>query len=303
MDDTQFQELDLNLLRSLSVLLDEQNVTRAARRMGITQPAMSHALRRLRESLGDPLLVRTGNRLQLTERARALQQPLRRVLRDIATILRAETSFEPSQTRRSFSVAASDYSQFILLPPLVATLAHQAPGCRVRAHNLDRHPLDALADDSIDLVIDVTARIPEVSGLMRQVLYEDEFSCLLRTGHPALDKEFDLDSYLALEHLLIAPHGKPGSWVDVALGGSRRHIAVSVSSFLVAPFLIGSTDRALTMPSRIAGALAEHLDVVVLRPPLSLPPIRIAQIWHQRWQDDPAHIWFRRCVLESCAKT
>jgi DNA-binding transcriptional LysR family regulator len=294
--------IDLNLLTSLDVLLDEASVTRAAKRLGKTQPAVSHNLRRLRELLGDPLLVRTPRGMQATPRAHELRPAVRAALEAAETVLQAAPRFDPARAERSFVLAMADQAAFQLLPPLVQRLATAAPGITLQ---LRPPPVDlaaALSEGELELAIGVFGDSP--SGIRSELLWTETFACVVRRGGPGARGPFDLRRYLARPHLLVAPRGRPGSIVDDLLARDhlRRRVAVVVPHFLVAPAIIAASDLIWTAPAGLAHALAARYALTVRPPPLAIPSFAIAMRWHLRIDRDPGLAWLRALLREVAPK-
>lgn len=285
--------VDLNLLNSLDALLAEQNVTRAAKRLGVSQPAVSHALRRLRDLLDDPLLVRVKSGMAATPRALALRAPLRAALDAAESVLASKPAFEPASAERTFIVSMADQPSFILLPRLLARLAREAPGIRIDV----RPPLDSLPDDC-ELAVGVFA--PPPASVIDEPAWRESFVCLLRKGSAAARGTLDRRRYLGLAHLLVAPRGGPGSIVDdlLARTNERRHVALRVPHFLVAPHVIAATDLVWTAPESIAHGFAEQLPVVVREVPVRLERFTVTMRWHARLGADPGLAWLRGVVHE-----
>jgi len=294
--------IDLNLLTSLDVLLDENNVTRAARRLGKSQPAVSHNLRRLRELLGDPLLVRTPHGMQATPRAAELVPAVRATLEAAEAVLQAAPRFDPARAERSFVLAMVDQAAFQLLPPLVARLAAAAPGIALRLRPPPGDLTAALADGEIELAIGVFGDAPAGmrTGIKTEPLWGETFACVVRRGGPGTRGPFDLERYLARPHLLVAPRGLPGSVVDdlLAQGHLRRRIAVVVPHFLVAPAIVATSDLVWTAPAGLAHALAAGYPLAIRPPPLAIPSFSIAMRWHLRLDRDPGLAWLRAMLRE-----
>jgi DNA-binding transcriptional LysR family regulator len=294
-------DLDLNLLVALRALLTERHVTRAAARVRLTQPAMSHALARLRAVLGDPLLVRTRSGMTLTPRAEALAEPLERLLGDLSKLLAPPERFDPSRATRTFRVATSDYVELVLMPAVLAHAWKEAPNVNVQLRSFDMPGLELLDQDRADVVI-APASIAKGSrgGMLVQHLLNERFVCVVREDHPTVGRRLSLDQFLALPHALITPGGSAGGIVDSALAklGRRRRIAVEIPHFLVAPFLVEKTDVVLTLAERVARALAPSVRLRVLSPPpeLDLPGFEVSMLWHERHRADPAHAWFRSVI-------
>lgn len=286
-------ELDLNLLLALDALLAEASVTRAAQVLGVSQPAMSKALRKLRQQLGDELLVPSGRGLVRTPRAVRIQQSLRHGLASLRRALQEEDGFSPSTATAAFSIAANDIVGVKLIPALMARLGHEAPGVSVAVGPLD--PSDLLSQlelGALDLALGVT--FVEAPGLKQRSLLVDDWVCLLRQGHPDAGG-LELGRFLALSHALCSPRGEGIGVVDAALAalGERRRVALRTRYFIGAAMAIASSDLVLTMPRRAGERLAEMLGLCVVEPPLALPPIELVALWHERMDDAPAHRWFR----------
>jgi len=295
--------LDLNLLVLLDALLAERNVTRAARRVGLTQSAASHALARLRDHFGDPLLVKAGGRMVLTARARQLEAPIRDALEALDGALRGARAFEPRRARRTFTIAMTDYLGAIMLPPLYARIAGAAPGVDLRIGSIVRDVEAALASDEIDLVVTMAALPAPPPAIYQQRLFEERYVCVMRRGHPAASRPLDLAAYCALDHALIAPRGGPGI-VDRMLEarGLARRVAVRIAHSLVAPHLIAASDLVITVVERLARSYAALLPLEIAPLPLDVPAPACWQRWHERDQRDPAHAWLRGVVAEVAAR-
>jgi DNA-binding transcriptional LysR family regulator len=290
--------VDLNLLVVLRALLSERHVTRAAKRVGLSQSATSHALSRLRELYGDPLLVRSGRALSLTPRAEQLLPALERGLTDLKTTLDAEPVFDAKTAHRSFVLGMADYMQAVMMGPLLGALEARAPFVDLtftHPANLD----EQVSSGHLDLGLQVTSRHPG-TALSSQRLFDDEFVCLVRENHPKIGKKLTLEAYLAARHVVVAPSGTSGSLVDSELAerGLSRRVALRVSNFLVAPIVVADTDYVSTMPRRLGLKLAERYGLRALPPPVPLPSFGFLLIWHPRLDHDPAQRWLRELVTE-----
>lgn len=292
--------LDLNLLVALRALLAERHVTRAAARVGLSQPAMSHALSRLRELLGDPLLVRTPNGMRPTPRAEAMTAPLERALEDIGRLIASPAPFEPRLSTRKFRIASNDYMELVLFPRLLRRLWIEAPNIDVRIVNLAEAVNTELAEGRLDLAMGVVelANPDPPRGIRSQDLVSDGFVCVVREDHPVVKKRLSLDDFVALPHALVAPRGEGGSVVDSALArlGKKRRVAVEIPHFLVAPHVVRETDLLLTLAARVAASLAPLLGLRRIPPPLELTTFTMAMQWHERQHVDPAHVWLRELI-------
>lgn len=301
------EAMDLNLLVALRALLEERHVTRAARRVGLSQPAMSHALARLRGLLDDPLLVRTSKGMQPSARASGIVRPLARALEDVERALAAPKAFDPTTSTQTFRIATNDYIELVVLPRLLATLSREAPGVDVRVASLGSRAFEHLGEGRSDIAIGVVGAMGEPippRGIRSRRLLTDDFVCVVREGHPRLKKRLSLDDFVSLSHALVAPRGKSGSVVDTALAklGKTRRVAVEVPHFLVAPHIVRETDLILTLARRVARALAPLLGLRQLAPPLELPGFSMAMVWHERQHNDPAHVWLRAVVASAAAE-
>jgi DNA-binding transcriptional LysR family regulator len=290
--------IDLNLLTSLDVLLDEHSVTRAARRLGVSQPAVSHNLRRLRELLGDPLLVRTPQGMQATPRGHELRPVVRAALEAAEAVLQAAPRFDPARAERRFVLAMADQAAYQLLPPLVQRIASAAPGITLTLPPPAGDLAAALTAGDIELAIGVFGDSP--AGIRSETLWTETFACVVRRGGPGSRAPLDLRRYLARPHLLVAPRGRPGSVVDDLLARDqlRRRIAVVVPHFLVAPAIIATSDLVWTAPAGLAHALADRYALAVRPPPLAIPSFAIALRWHLRLDRDPGLAWLRQMLRE-----
>jgi DNA-binding transcriptional LysR family regulator len=290
-------DFDLNLLKTLDAVLETRSVTRAAQRLGLSQPATSHALSRLRAALGDQLLVRSGAEQVLTDRAEALREPVKETLRRAEQVL-LPAQVEPAQLVRSFNLDLADYNELALLPKLTDELSASAPGVSVTCRPHSSNPMEGLLGGA-DVWIGVNA--PEAPGLFVQKLFTDSYLCVVRKGHPFAKKKVKLDQFVAYRHVQIAPGGKPGGPLDDALAakGLSRTVAVRVPHFLVAPFLVSGSDLVLTAPKRIVEIFAPLADLHVFEPPIHIPGFTVQQAWLAKHHADPVHRWFRALVKKT----
>ena len=299
--DSMLSSIDLNLLVILRALLQERHVTRAARRVGLSQSAASHALARLRELCGDPLLVRRGRVLELTPRAERLLPSLERGLSDLQSVVSAEPEFDPKTARRLFRIGMADYGQAVLLRPLLRELERAAPGVDLSVLTFPN--LEELIEaGQLDIGAIISATVP--STLSSQALFSDGFVCMVRKGHPRVKGKLTMEGYLSLRHVLVAPGGGPGSIVDTELErrGLERRIALRVSNFLVAPLVVAETDFISTGPELLARRMAKRFSLHLVPPPLRLPRFGLSLAWHPRLDHDPAHRWLRDFVARICTQ-
>ena len=286
--------IDLNLLLALDALLLEENVTRAAARIGLSQPATSHALARLRELLQDPLLIRQGSVMQPSALGRQLAPEVRRLLTDVEATLFGHRQFEPSSSSRTFRVAANDYCGAVLLPDFVARMRRAAPRTRLDVREQrGQAPVAELARGELDLALGTF--LEPAPDLTTQVLFEERFVCLVRRGHPAIRRKLSLEAYAALDHVLVVSPGYGPGVVDHALAqlGLQRSVAVRVPHFLVAPAIVAKSDLIVTLPARLGSTFAAVEGLTELEPPLALRSFPVSAAWHPRAALEPASVWLR----------
>lgn len=299
MADARLGAMNLNLLAALDALLAEGSVTRAAARMGVTQSAMSHSLRQLREVLGDPLLVRGPSGMTPTARAEALREPVRRGLLELSRAL-SGGEFDPASARRTFTLSCGDFFAVLLLPPLLDVLRREAPGVDVAVRPADgAREADLLEAGETDAVVAVA--MADRATLRRSRLFTETFACVVREGHPEVGDALSLEVFVRLSHALISPRGSGPTFVDEALAerGLARRIALRVPYFLAAPPIIAASDLVLTAPRRIAELFARTYPLRILPPPLPLSGFGVHLVWHERDDADPAHRWLRRALARA----
>lgn len=291
--------IDLNLLLALDALLTERHVTRAAERVGITQPAMSRSLQRLRALFGDPLLVRTAQGMIPTPRAEALAAPLDRVLDEIAGWVRDRATFDPAQAVRHFRIASADFGAMVLLPPLLRRISAEAPGIDVAVVSLPQDLGAALTAGEIDLVL-APPRKDTASAVVWKPLFDEGFVTVVRRDHPLVGERLTLEQFVSLPQISVAPEGRPGNLLDDALAerGLSRRVVLRVPNFLVPPLLLAESDLILTTAERIAWRFASLLPLRILPAPLPLPRFTIAMGWHEYRRADAAHAWLRGLVSD-----
>lgn len=298
--------VDLNLLVVLEALLLERSVTRAARRLGLSQPATSSALNRLRAHFGDPLFVRSTGGIEPTSRALALEPSLRAALDAVRTTLAPATAFEPQTAVKTFRLTVPDSLAALLIPRALARLEREAPSVDLlfAPFSGTTEESDALLrEGSLDAVI--VRDVPDRALMHQRLLWRDDFVCVLRDGHPmARKRALSLDEWLALRHVLVAPRGTRGSLVDdvlAAMGRSRR-VALIVPQFLLAPPAVAHSDLAWTAPASIARELAASHKLVIKPVPFEIDGFSLYLRWHDRFDRDPAHRWLRELLVD-CTRT
>jgi DNA-binding transcriptional LysR family regulator len=288
--------IDLNLLMSLDALIEEANVTRAAARLNISQPALSAQLTRLRHIFGDPLLVpsETGRGMTPTTRALALKEPLHATLRDLEALVRRSAVFDPLTAERAFTIAANDNAIVMVGLELIDRIRRAAgPGIRLA---FSGPPLDQattrLERGELDLLIGSERSIP--AGMKASKLFTDRYLMAQRRGHPRGCNAPTLDDYCRLEHVLVSSSGQSfHGFIDDKLKalGVRRSVAVSVHQYNLAPMVVASSDYVCTLPERFLLQFADRLDSFEL--PFETQTFGLLAAWHPRSQADSAHMWLR----------
>lgn len=297
--------VDPNLLVSLEALLRLRNVTAAAQALGVSQSAMSQRLRKLREGLGDSLLVPAGGSLVLTHRAQSMQQALREALEALEQATRIGQDFDLAQTERTFVLATLDVGDLLVLPSAMQRCEAEAPGLRLRFRDLgpkDRAFHELLSGD-LDLIVGGTPP-PDLPGLRTRLIGAEPLVVIARRGHPLLGQGITLDRWLACRHLVVGV-GSGLNPLDEQLKsrGLYRDIAAWTGNMVPAPFTIAQTDLVMGMGKSLALRMAALLDLEIHAHPASPPLIQIRMTWHERAQQDPAHQWLRElafAVTQEC---
>lgn len=294
--------IDINLLVCLDALVSECSVTKAAARAGVTQSAMSHTLRKLRELFGDPLLVRGKAGLLPTPRAEALVVPIRRGLRDLARAVAEPEPFDPEVSERMFRLGAPGLIGLARGPSLAKRLFEDGPGLGLSIVDLPRDLEAALETGALDCAI-----VPHGEGmdapmpghLMRKVLFRDRLRCFARPGHPSMPKKrLSLERYLAQRHLLVSPTGEGPGPVDLALAaqGRRRQISMRVPDFAAAIAIVAQTDLVAAAPSALGDVAGD--DLVGYDLPFAAPDHALTLVWHPRYGADLDHRCFREALIQ-----
>jgi DNA-binding transcriptional LysR family regulator len=286
--------IDLNLVVALDALLRTSSVTRAASELGLSQPAVSNALSRLRNALGDPLFVRHGKRLVPTPAALAMQPALRRALGELERAIFPKRSFDPSSARAVLRLAVSDYWQFALLPSLVEWLERHAPGVRLDATPVGERTLaEDLSAGRVDAAIYLNPFA--APGLHAEPLFSDGYVCAVRRGHPLARKRAALADFARYRQVVVTPRGPWSETLDRALQaeGLDPHVALATPHFQVALAIVARTDCATVLPRRIAEQQRVARKLQLLRPPIELGEFSLAVFSHERTSGYPLHDWFR----------
>ena len=309
-----FRTLDLNLLRVFDEVMAERSLTRAARNLSLTQPAVSNALRRLRDTLGDELVQRSGQAMAPTPRALAIWPSVREALQQLRESL-APSEFVPASANTTFVLAMADATAAELIPGLVETLELEAPGVSVRVVPLTtRDPRRLLDEESCDLAIgyfpsvlaDITsqAQSGEAMPFNHLRLYDGEYVCVMRTGHPLASGPLTLNRFCAARHMLVSFSGRPYGFIDESLAslGRKRKVVLTVNQFFTAGRVVANSNLLTVLPRhfvRVTG-IAEQL---VLRPlPFEVSPVHVDAVWHRRAQQHSGHVWLRQALVRAADK-
>lgn len=290
--------VDLNLLVVLDALLAERSVTRAGARVGLSQPAASNALARLRSLLDDPLLVRVGGGMEPTPRALELASPVRSALQIVRRAFISPAEFDPKNSEHVFRVCSADDLEVTLLPRLLERLKQSAPGVDIIMSRIAGRAEQDLRTGHMDLYLGVWFNIP--SSLEHHLLRHETFACIAREGHPRIKSRLTLKSYVEVGHVLVAPSERPGSVVDTVLSdkGLGRRVVLRTPHFLVAPLVVARTDLIATIPRSVATTFAELLPLKVFSPPIDAPGFPLNMVWHPRTHEHPPHQWLRQQIMD-----
>lgn len=301
-----FAAFDLNLLRVFDALMRERNVTRAGERIGLSQPAVSAALGRLRAIFDDELFVRSAGQMEPTPRAVMLAEPIGDALRRVELAVGGSIRFDPESARREFAVWGTDYVSYLLAPPLLATLAATAPGIVIRFVDgrVGSIPL-LLQAGEVDLAIEVMHELTD--PLHSQFLLRERYVVIAAARHPEFGADpgtgprstLDVELYCRLPHVLHSLTGSISGNVDAALAaiGRGRNVALSLPHFFTIAEVVAGSAMIATFPERLARRLAPLLRLRLFDPPIELAPIALAMTWHRRNDSDSGHLWLRQQVM------
>lgn len=302
--------LDLNLVRVLDALLRERSVTRAGERIGLSQPAMSAALNRLRHALNDQLFVRRGNDMVPTPRAESLAEPVRAALREIERAFQPANGFEPARIERTFTFMGADFFSMLLMPPFAARIAAVAPGVSFRF--LDSASGDVsrlLQEDQVDVALERPLEVAEwVSSLP---LFGSPFAIIAAKDNPALRRagiaegeQVPLDLFCELPHALRSIDGSMSGFTDDALGkmGRTRRVTLALPHFQAVALAVAGGPYLAAIPRQFAAVAAKSLPIAVYQAPISIPSPAVRMYWHARHDDEPPHRWIREQILDEVDK-
>ena len=309
-----FRTLDLNLLRVFDEVMAERSLTRAAHNLSLTQPAVSNALRRLRETLGDPLVKRSGHGMAPTPRALALWPTVRDALAQLQQTL-SPSEFEPLQATSTFVLAMADATAAELMPGLIDILEHEAPGVAMRIVPLStRDPRRLLDEEACDLAVghfpallaDLTSRAQsgEAVAFSYQRLYDGEYVCVMRKDHPLAVGPLSLNRFCAARHMLVSFSGRPFGFIDESLAslGRKRQVVLTVNQFFTAGRVVANSNLLTVLPRHFVSVTGIE-DQLTLRPlPFDVSPVHVDAVWHRRSEQQSAQIWLRQTVLRAADK-
>ena len=289
---------DLTALVTLDALLQTSSVSGAARRLGLSTPAVSHALAKLRERFKDPLLVRAGRGMVLTPRAVELRPRVRDAVSVARRVYEAPGDFDPRDIERVFTVSMTDYVLLVFGGAFDEAIASTAPGLDLRVIPNSVDDARRLRTGDTDLAVGIYGKLPP--ELKTRPIVTDRLICVVRRDHPSVKSRLSLDQFVELAHIQVAPRGRPGGYVDDVLAqrGLQRRVTRAVPYFQVALEMTARSDRILTISERIARLIAPSLNLRVLEPPLALEPFALSMLWHPRLDADPAHRWLRGQLVE-----
>jgi DNA-binding transcriptional LysR family regulator len=309
MNPLNFRTLDLNLLRVFDEVMTERSLTRAARKLSLTQPAVSNALRRFREVVGDELIKRSGQSMAPTPRALALWPAVREALRTLEEVL-TPSNFVPAQANTTFVLAMADATAAQLIPGLIEVMDRDAPGVSIRVIPLTtRDPRRLLDEEVADLAIgyfpaafaDLTAReqAGESVAFSHQRLYSGEYVCAMRREHPLADAPLTLDRYCAARHLLVSFSGRPFGFVDEALAvhGRERRIVLTVNQFFTAGKVVTHSNLLTVLPRHFVGVTGMADQLLLRELPFAVPTFHVDALWHHRVHRASGHQWLRATIL------
>jgi DNA-binding transcriptional LysR family regulator len=294
-------KVDLNLLPIAIALYDESSVSRAAHALGMSQPAVSMALRRLRAAFHDPLFVRAPNGVKPTPRAHAVVRAARPLVTELQTRVLAEEHFNPGVSDRPFTFALSDVGEMVFLPRLLERLRAQAPNAAIRSVSMPPHQIaEGLENGDIDLAIGYFPDLTR-SSFFQQRLFTHAFACLLRAGHPRRSRRLSLEDFLAMEHAVVRAEGRSQEIFERFLERKRIHrkIVLHTPHFLSLPMIITRSDLVTTVPHAL-GVYFSRLspEICVVRPPFDIAGFDLRQHWHRKYHTDSRSQWLRRHVAQ-----
>ncbi|PHR92591.1 MAG: LysR family transcriptional regulator [Robiginitomaculum sp.] len=300
------QRFDLNLLKSLDALLTEKNVTRAAERVFLSQPAMSGALKRLREELNDQLLVRVGREMVLTSYAETLLVSVREILQTIQDTLETKLNFDPASERRSFNLAMTDYASMVLMPEILERLAQYAPYITCNILSVDENTASGLMGGDIDFFVGVSKWLEDHekrlgTELCSEPLFSDDFVCVVARDHPDIDDTITYEQYCELPHSVVRFPRQLESLIEGhwRTEGLDLRVGVTAPNFSTLVLMLPNTRLIATVPRKLGVTLSMSLPLKVTECPISMPKLEEILVWHPRASLNPAHEFLRRMIFSS----
>ena len=291
-DEIELRRLDLTVLLVFVNLMRLRKASDVADHMGLTQSSISHSIKRLRDSFGDPLFLRTPKGMEPTAVALGLEPKIRRVVETLSDAISLPVTFDPASATDIIRLGAYDNEMITLVPDLLRIVRSQAPRMRVSILPLGRRPaLDALERGEIDLALGLAPHLPR--NIHKVDLYAESYSVVMRLGHPLSASKISLETYLDAEHVIVSPRGDLTGIVDEALEKLRhhRHIALSVPQFLPALSIVATTDLIATLPARLAATQARRYELATFAPPLTIRSFTVSAFLHERNANNPMHRW------------
>ena len=293
------RELDLNLLVIFHQLLVDRSVSAAAESLGLTQPAVSNALKRLRNTFNDELFVRTNKGMQPTPYAAQLAEPVSQAISLLHGAINRHDEFDPATSQKRFVVAMTDIGEIYFVPRLIDALLKQAPGISVSTLRSNAELSENLASGEVDLAVGL---LPDLqAGFYQRRLFHHRYVCLCRKGHPLTEQPMTRESFCEFGHVRIIAASTGHGEIDTHMqrAGLQRDIRLEVPHFVAVGHILQNTDLIATVPERHTSKLRSGLHSFAL--PFEMPPISVSMLWHPRMDADPAHRWLRHCVREVCA--
>ena len=296
-------DIDLNLLRAFDAIASEGSVTVAGERIGLSQPAMSNALARLRALFDDSLFVRTPRGMRPTPFAQQLAQPVREALRLIQGALQQHAGFDPASSGNTFRVSMSDIGEMVFLPGLLERVKRDAPGVRIEVARISIKDTHAqLEAGELDLAVGFLPGL--TTGMRQQPLFREHYVCMLRADHPVIGARISAKQFRLAAHVLVSYAGTGHQVIEETFvrEGLSGRIAARVPDFLVVPMILARTELIVTLPSRVAAVFAQLGRFKVLELPIGMPSFEVRLHWHQRFHQDPANRWLREVMAELYAE-
>jgi DNA-binding transcriptional LysR family regulator len=294
---------DLNLLPVFVALMEERSVTRAAARLGITQPALSNALNRLRDTLRDPLFIRERYGIKPTQFSEEIAPVIAETLARLDDVIIGRQHFDPGTSARQFGIAPNSYVEIVLMPRVIARLGELAPGIKMLLTPFGNDLAETgVISGTTDMALGRIVDPPD--NLVVQHVMDDGLACVVRIDHPDIDDSMSREQYERLRHVNVLPPGRlrVGLFQALERQGLRRELAISVTHFLAVPEIIAVTDYCATLPRLICKQIAKDPRLKVVPSPVDLGTFPVQMAWHVRYRNDPAHAWFRHLLVETASE-